>query len=81
MYLFNLSFKAFSSSRNASSISGEVRCPSATLLTKDALTFNLRAILAYTPLKSEIMFAAVSCAIFPGMLALSGGAIQITFEQ
>src|SRR6266853_6698330 len=59
-YLSSLSFKAFNSSSSAVSISGEVRCPSATLLTNDALTFNLRATLAYTPLKSEMMSAALA---------------------
>jgi hypothetical protein len=33
----------------------DVRCPSATLLTIDALTFNLRATRAYTPLKSQMI--------------------------
>jgi hypothetical protein len=44
--LSNFCFSIFSSSRNAVCIFGETRCPSATRLTIDGLTFTLRAILA-----------------------------------
>jgi len=39
--LSNFCFIACSSSRNAAYILGKIRCPSATLLTIDGLTFNM----------------------------------------
>jgi hypothetical protein len=52
-------FNILSSSRSASSICDDFRDPLATLLTKEGLTFNLLAILAYTPAKADMIFPGV----------------------
>jgi hypothetical protein len=52
-------FIACGSSRNAACILEEIRCPSATLLTIDELTLNLRTALAQTPLKVDATLTPV----------------------
>jgi hypothetical protein len=52
-------FNILSSSHSASSISEDFRDPVATLLTKEGLTFNLLATLAYTPAKADMIFPGV----------------------
>ena len=58
-------FKILNSLRSASSICDDFRDPLATLLTKEGLTFNLLAILAYTPAKADMIFPGVRAGI-PG---------------
>jgi len=55
-YVAKSFFKILNSSRSASSICDDFRDPLATLLTNDGLTFNLLAILAYTPAKADMIF-------------------------
>ncbi len=55
-YVVRSFFNILSSSRSASSIRDDLRDPLATLLTKEGLTFNLLAILAYTPAKADMIF-------------------------
>jgi hypothetical protein len=58
-YVARSFFNILSSSRSASSICEDFRDPLATLLTKEGLTFNLLAILAYTPAKADMIFPGV----------------------
>ena len=58
-YVARSFFKILNSLRSASSICDDFRDPLATLLTKEGLTFNLLAILAYTPAKADMMFPGV----------------------
>jgi hypothetical protein len=67
--VFNFCDKSFSSWSSASAVRGEERCPRATLLTMDGLTPSCRAILAYTPLKSETIFSFVIASLCQCALA------------
>src|ERR1700722_20580416 len=58
-YVVRSFFNILSSSRSAPSICDDFRDPLATLLTKEGLTFNLLAILAYTPAKADMIFPGV----------------------
>jgi hypothetical protein len=64
-YVAKSFFNILSSSRSASSICHDFRDPFATLLTNEGLTFNLLAILAYTPAKANMIFPGVRPAV-PG---------------
>ncbi len=55
-YVVRSFFNILSSLHSASSICEDFRDPLATLLTNDGLTFNLLAILAYTPAKADMIF-------------------------
>jgi len=58
-YVARSFFKILNSLRSASSICDDFRDPLATLLTKEGLTFNLLAILAYMPAKADMTFPGV----------------------
>jgi hypothetical protein len=55
-YVARSFFNILNSLRSASSICEDFRDPLATLLTNEGLTFNLLAILAYTPAKADMIF-------------------------
>ena len=58
-YVARSFFNILNSLRSAPSICDDFRDPLATLLTNEGLTFNLVAILAYTPAKADMIFPCV----------------------